>query len=89
MSNDRLPDVDSHKFDNYCKPPITSSYVRHVEISKEQFEKLIREYLSKCTQCDECMANMYCTLEHRRNSREPQDYCISNIKHYLEYWENL
>ncbi len=82
MSNVRLPEAEQRKFDSYSKPPITSSYARQVNISEEQFEKLIREYLSKCTQCDECMANMYCTLEHRRNSREPQDYCTNNIKHY-------
>lgn len=89
MRNDSLPEAEQDKFDSYSKPPVVFSCARHVEVSEEQFEKLIREYLSKCNQCDECMANMYCTLEHRRNSREPQDYCIDNIKHYLEYWENL
>lgn len=45
---------------------------------------IIREYLSKCECCDECVASIFCTLNYLRHSREPQDYCESNLKEYLK-----
>lgn len=44
---------------------------------------LIKEYLSKCECCDECFAEYFCIKNYLRESREPKDYCIENIKQYL------
>ena len=44
---------------------------------------LIKEYLSKCECCDECFAEYFCIKNDLRESREPKDYCIENIKQYL------
>ena len=53
-------------------------------MTKEQTERLIKEYLSKCKCCDECFASVYCTINQLRNSRKPQGYCVSNIQSYFE-----
>ena len=52
-------------------------------MSDKSMKWLIREYLSKCKACDECFAEVFCTLKGIRNSREPQHYCINNIEKYL------
>lgn len=55
-----------------------------MSVITEMFNILIAEYLSKCKCCDECMASTFCTLEQRRDSREPKEYCKSNLKDYLK-----
>lgn len=45
---------------------------------------LIREYLSKCDCCDECMAETFCILNEMRKSRVPQEYCEKNIEEYMK-----
>ena len=45
---------------------------------------LIKEYLSKCTACDECIAEYYCIKNELRNSRVPQKDCLNKIKNYLQ-----
>lgn len=47
-------------------------------------DRLAREYISKVKYCDECFASVFCTINGLRNSREPQSYCIENIKKYFE-----
>lgn len=47
-------------------------------------DKICKEYLSKCKCCDECCAVIYCILNNLRSSREPQDYCLDNLKAYLK-----
>ena len=47
-------------------------------------DKICKEYLSKCKCCDECFAVWYCTGNRLRSSREPQDYCLDNLKAYLK-----
>ena len=49
-------------------------------------EKVIIEYLGKCKEygCDSCFAQCYCIEHDLRSSRNPQDYCIDNIKKYLK-----
>ena len=44
---------------------------------------LIKEYLSKCECCDECFAEYFCIKNDLRESREPKDYCVENIRQYL------
>ena len=50
---------------------------------KDAYDKVCREYLSKCQCCDECVAQTYCILHDLRSSRVPQEYCIDNLKSYL------
>ena len=50
----------------------------------DAYELLIREYISKVDVCDECFASCYCTVNHLRESREPQEYCVENVKQYFE-----
>lgn len=49
----------------------------------DAYEKLIREYLSKCDTCDECFAEIYCIQEHLKTGRTPQVTCNEKIKRYL------
>lgn len=50
----------------------------------EAFALLIKEYLSKCSCCDECFAQLYCIENQLRTSRLPQEYCVNNICDYLK-----
>ena len=47
-------------------------------------ERLINEYISKVSCCDECFASVYCIVNGLRESRVPQDYCVNNIKRYFD-----
>ena len=47
-------------------------------------DRLAREYISTVKCCDECFASTFCTINGLRESREPKDYCIENIKKYFE-----
>ena len=49
---------------------------------------LIKEYLSKCECCDECFAEYFCIKNDLRESREPKDYCVENIRQYLSLRTN-
>ena len=51
--------------------------------NKRAEEILIKEYLSKCECCDECFAEYFCIKNDLRESREPKDYCVENIRQYL------
>lgn len=55
-------------------------------LTNDKYEKIIAEYISKCECCDECFATCFCTENGLRKCREPQDYCIQNIKLFLEVW---
>ena len=63
-------------------------------MSKKQtdsFERLAKEYLSKCKCCDECFAESFCIEQQRRESRLPckdKMKCVSSIYDYLHsiYW---
>lgn len=57
-------------------------------MKSESIERLIGEYISKCKVCDECFAEVFCTLKRLRDSREPQKYCINNIKEYFKEQEH-
>ena len=48
------------------------------------YELLIKEYLSKCKCCDECIASVYCTLNNLRTSRIPEHGCEEKIMQYLK-----
>lgn len=52
----------------------------------EAYNLLIKEYLSKCKACDECVASGYCTENHLRTHREPQPYCEENLKMYFRHY---
>lgn len=62
-----------------------------VLMSKKQtdsFERLAKEYLSKCKCCDECFAESFCIDQQRRESRLPSKdkmKCVSNIYDYLHF----
>lgn len=67
-------------------PKNTAETEIRTEESAEQTDLLnilIKEYLSKCECCDECFAEYFCIKNDLRESREPKDYCIENIKQYL------
>ena len=51
------------------------------------FNRLAREYLSKCECCDECFAEIFCISENRREGRvssKNEMKCVNNIKDYFE-----
>ena len=58
-------------------------------MSKKQtdsFERLAKEYLSKCKCCDECFAESFCIEQQRREGRLPckdKMKCVSNIYDYF------
>jgi len=54
---------------------------------KDAYDRLVDEYLSKVNLCDECCATWYCTMNHIRKSREPNDDCTENIKQFLRNTE--
>lgn len=58
--------------------------IRNKRMIEEQCERLIKEYISKCKVCDECFAEIFCITNDLRESREPQSYCVDNIKAYLK-----
>ena len=52
----------------------------------DSFERLAKEYLSKCKCCDECFAESFCIEQQRREGRLPckdRTKCVSNIYDYL------
>lgn len=52
---------------------------------KEAYELIIKEYLDKCTCCDECIAQYYCIDNYLRIGRTPIDNvnCVDKIKEDL------
>lgn len=56
---------------------------------EELNKRLINEYISKVGCCDECFASVYCTVNHLRESRVPQDYCANNIESYFDDMASL
>lgn len=56
-------------------------------MKNESFVILAKEYVSKCTCCDECFAEIFCIENQRRESRFPcadKMKCVSNIADYLK-----
>lgn len=51
---------------------------------RNAYELLIKEYLSKCECCDECIASTYCTLNNLRSSRIPENGCEEKLVQYLK-----
>lgn len=50
---------------------------------KDAYERIVKEYLSKLTTCDECIAEYFCIENRLKKARVPQDKCESNLKDYL------
>lgn len=53
----------------------------------ESLERLSKEYISKCTCCDECFVEMFCIQNQRRKGRVPHEdimKCVQNISDYLK-----
>lgn len=52
----------------------------------DAYELLIKEYLSKCTECgcDGCIAEFYCIEHNLRTDRYPQDDCPDKLKEYFK-----
>lgn len=76
-----------HSYENR-KLPLDTVIENAPTIVTTNDEILIKEYLSKCNCCDECFAEIYCITHDLRDSRYPNDYCVSNIKDYLKEAEN-
>lgn len=51
---------------------------------KDAYERIVKEYLSKLTACDECIAEYFCIEYGLKKARVPQDKCESNLKDYLQ-----
>lgn len=45
----------------------------------EAIKRLAKEYLSKCTACDDCFCEYYCLVNGLKNSRVPQTGCEQKI----------
>lgn len=53
----------------------------------ESLELLSKEYIHKCKCCDECLAEMFCITNDKRDSRMPHKdimKCVLNIAEYLK-----
>lgn len=50
---------------------------------KDAYERLSREYISKCRYCDECIAEVWCILHHTKQTRHPYEGCEKNVRDYL------
>lgn len=68
---------------------MTNELLAENSVLLAQRDKLIGEYLDKCSDCDECMAEYFCIRNSLRNNREPQSYCVENIKSYLSWFTYL
>ena len=51
---------------------------------RNAYELIIKEYLSKCKCCDECLASTYCTLNNLRTSKIPECGCEEKLLQYLK-----
>ena len=49
----------------------------------EAYDYIVREYLHKCSCCDECISEYYCIENQLKKSRVPQEDCMDKIKDYL------
>ena len=51
----------------------------------EAYNRIIKEYLSKCKDCgcDGCIAQFYCISNRLRTDRYPQKDCTDKVKEYL------
>lgn len=49
----------------------------------DAYNLLIKEYLSKCNACDECVAQIYCISNNLRTARYPIDGCEKKVADYM------